>query len=62
MSPGRLDAAVVRRHLLALDEALQVLRGHQGRSLEELAADREERWIVERGLQLCAGSAHRLGL
>ena len=57
MSPGRPDAAVVRRHLLALDEALQVLRGHQGRSLEELAADREERWIVERGLQLCAQNA-----
>jgi uncharacterized protein YutE (UPF0331/DUF86 family) len=57
MSPGRLDAAVVRRHLLALDEALQVLRGHQGRSLEELASDREERWIVERGLQLCAQNA-----
>jgi uncharacterized protein YutE (UPF0331/DUF86 family) len=57
MSPGRLDPAVIRRHLLALDEALQVLRGHQGRSLEELAADREERWIVERGLQLCAQNA-----
>ncbi|MEA2599034.1 MAG: hypothetical protein QOF89_26 [Acidobacteriota bacterium] len=57
MTPGRLDAAVVRRHLLALDEALQVLRGHQGRSLEELISDPEERWIVERGLQLCAQNA-----
>jgi uncharacterized protein YutE (UPF0331/DUF86 family) len=56
MTPGRLDAAVVRRHLLALDQALQVLRRHQGRGLEELA-DREERWIVERGLQLCAQNA-----
>jgi hypothetical protein len=30
VTPGRLDAAVVRRHLLALDEALQVLRRQQG--------------------------------
>ena len=57
MTPGRLDAAVVRRHLLALDQALQVLRRHQGRGVEELAANREERWIVERGLQLCAQNA-----
>lgn len=53
MSPGALDSSVIRRHLLALDEALQTLRGHQGRSLEELASDREERWVIERGLQLC---------
>ena len=53
MSPGELDSSVVRRHLLALDEALQTLRGHQGRSVEELQSDREERWVVERGLQLC---------
>lgn len=57
MTPGRLDAAVVRRHLLALDEALQVLRSHQGRSMDELVSDPEERWIVERGLQLCAQNA-----
>jgi len=54
MTPGRLDVAAVRRHLLALDEAVQVLRGHQGRSVEQLTSDPEERWIVERGLQLCA--------
>lgn len=54
MSPGRPDAPVVRRHLLALDEALKVLRGHQGRSVEALVSNPEERWIVERGLQLCA--------
>jgi uncharacterized protein YutE (UPF0331/DUF86 family) len=53
MSPGELDSSVVRRHLLALDEALQTLRGHQGRSVKELQSDREERWVVERGLQLC---------
>ncbi|MGH7342285.1 MAG: type VII toxin-antitoxin system HepT family RNase toxin [Candidatus Rokuibacteriota bacterium] len=40
--------------MLALDEALQVLRAHQGRSVAKLVSDREERWIVERGLQLCA--------
>lgn len=57
MTPGRLDITTVRRHLLALDEALQVLYGHQGRSVEELISDPEERWIVERGLQLCAQNA-----
>ncbi len=35
MTPGRLDITTVRRLLLALDEALQVLYGHQGRSVEE---------------------------
>lgn len=54
MTPGRLEVPVLQRHLLALDEAVQVLRSHQGRSLEELVSDPEERWIVERGLQLCA--------
>ncbi len=54
MSPGEIDAAVVRRHLLALDQALQTLRPHQTRSLDELRANREKRWVVERGLQLCA--------
>ena len=54
MSPGEFDGAVVRRHLLALDQALETLRMHQRRPLEALRADREERWIVERGLELCA--------
>jgi len=53
MSPGELDASVVRRHLLALDQALQTLRKHQGRAVDLLQSDREERWVVERGLQLC---------
>ncbi|MBI5709226.1 MAG: DUF86 domain-containing protein [Candidatus Eisenbacteria bacterium] len=57
MTPGRLDAAVVRRHLLAIDEALQTLRLHQGKPIETLASDREERWVVERGLQLCTQNA-----
>jgi uncharacterized protein YutE (UPF0331/DUF86 family) len=54
MTSGRIDAVVVRRHLLALDSALQNLRRHRGRSLESLVADRDALWAVERGLQLCA--------
>jgi uncharacterized protein YutE (UPF0331/DUF86 family) len=57
MSPGELDAAVVRRHLLAIDEALQTLRRHQGQPLDALVSVREELWAVERGLQLCAQNA-----
>ena len=54
MSPGGVDRAVVRRHLLALDGALTTLAAHRGVSAAELAADRERLWVVERGLQLCA--------
>ena len=54
MTPGSLDAAAIRRHLLAMDEALQVLRRHQGRPVAVLTENAEERWVVERGLQLCA--------
>lgn len=54
MSPGRPDPAVIRRHLLALDESVQVLRRHRGVTAAELRADRERLWVVERGLQLCA--------
>ncbi len=57
MTPGRLDPAVVRRHLLAIDEAVQQLRRHQACSLAELAADRDRLWAIERGLQLCAQHA-----
>ena len=57
MSPGEVDASVVRRHLLALDQALQTLRKHQGRLVDELQSNREERWVVERGLQLCTQNA-----
>ena len=57
MTAGEFDEAVVRRHLFAIDGALQVLRRHQGRSVDSLAADAEERWVVERGLQLCAQNA-----
>jgi uncharacterized protein YutE (UPF0331/DUF86 family) len=57
MRPGQLDPAVARRHLLALDGALQILRRHQGRNVDELTSQPEERWVVERGLQLCAQNA-----
>jgi uncharacterized protein YutE (UPF0331/DUF86 family) len=57
MSPGQPDVAVVRRHLLALDVAIQRLRRHSGRSLAALAADPDTLWAIERGLQLCAQNA-----
>jgi uncharacterized protein YutE (UPF0331/DUF86 family) len=54
VSPGGIDRDLVRRHLLALDAAVQTLRRHAGRPAELLRTDVEEAWIVERGLQLCA--------
>lgn len=57
MSPGGIDREVVRRHLLALDRALETLGRHRGSTPADLAADRELRWVVERGLQLCAQNA-----
>jgi uncharacterized protein YutE (UPF0331/DUF86 family) len=57
MTPGRPDPVVVRRHLLALDDAIGRLRRYQQCSLAELQADRDRLWIVERGLQLCAQNA-----
>lgn len=56
MSPGRLDAELVRRHLLALDAALSNLIRHQGKPREALNS-LDEAWLVERGLQLCAQNA-----
>jgi uncharacterized protein YutE (UPF0331/DUF86 family) len=53
MSPGKPDRAVVRRHLLALDEILTQLAAHAGRPLAALETSLDERWAVERGLQLC---------
>lgn len=53
MSPLRLDAATVRRHLLALDQALTHLQPHVGGDVQHLQTDTSERWAVERGLQLC---------
>jgi uncharacterized protein YutE (UPF0331/DUF86 family) len=57
MSPGQTDPTVVRRHLLALDEAVQHLHRHAGRPLSALEANPDERWTVERGLQVCAQNA-----
>lgn len=57
MSPGLTDPAVIRRDLLALDEAVQNLRRHAGRPLTALQTDSDERWTVERGLQLCSQNA-----
>jgi uncharacterized protein YutE (UPF0331/DUF86 family) len=57
MSPGRLDASVVRRHLLALEHALRQLTRHAGRPLDVLRTELDEAWTVERGLQLCAQNA-----
>lgn len=57
MSPGQPDVAVVRRHLLALDAAVQRLQRHAGRPLAALVADADTLWAIERGLQLCAQNA-----
>lgn len=57
MTPGRVDEAAIRRHLLALDEATQVLRRHRGDSVERLRQDVENQWVVAHGLQLCAQNA-----
>lgn len=57
MTPGGVDATVVRRHLAELDEALRELRRHQGKPLAALRDSTTERWAVERGLQLCAQNA-----
>jgi uncharacterized protein YutE (UPF0331/DUF86 family) len=54
MSPGTIDKALVRRHLLALDAAVRRLRRHAGRPLADLTSDPDLAWAVERGLQLCA--------
>ena len=57
MSPGRADTPVVRRHLAALRSDLAILRRHAGTSPQVLRSDPDQRWSVERGLQLCAQNA-----
>lgn len=57
MTSGEVDAAVVRRHLAALREALTNLRRHANSSAAELRANADLRWTVERGLQLCVQNA-----
>jgi uncharacterized protein YutE (UPF0331/DUF86 family) len=56
MSPGKLDTDTVRRHLLALDDVLAQLARHAGKPAVALSDDIDERWAVERGLQLCTQS------
>lgn len=57
MTPGQPDITLIRRHLLAMDQSLVVLERHRGQSIEALSSNREELWVVERGLQLCAQNA-----
>ncbi|MYN66454.1 MAG: DUF86 domain-containing protein [Acidobacteria bacterium] len=57
MTPGHIDREVVDRHLIALRQALAALRRHAGVSPQLLRADSDLRWIIERGLQLCAQNA-----
>lgn len=57
MSPGTLDRAVVRRHLLALDRALATLESLRETTEGELSRNRERLWAVEHGLQLCCQNA-----
>lgn len=57
MTPGRVDRSVVDRHLAALRRAVAALRRHAGVSPQSLRANSDLRWIVERGLQLCAQNA-----
>jgi len=54
MGPGEIDVQIIRRHLAALRQSLEVLATRSGVSVEELDTDIEGRWLVERGLQLCA--------
>jgi uncharacterized protein YutE (UPF0331/DUF86 family) len=53
MSPGATNPGTVRRHLIALDQILAQLSRHTGRDAGTLDTDMDERWAVERGLQLC---------
>ena len=57
MTLGQPDPEVVRRHLAALREALLNLRRHSGRSAQDLRANADLRWAIERGLQLCIQNA-----
>jgi len=54
MTPVEKDDQLLFRHLAALDLALAQLRRHAGRPLALLSTNLDERWSVERGLQVCA--------
>ena len=53
MSPGRANVLLLRRHLLALDAALQRLERHAAITLDAYLADPDLQWAVERGLLVC---------
>ena len=57
MTSGHPDPEVIRKHLAALREALSNLRRHAASNAQELRADADLRWIVERGLHLCVQNA-----
>lgn len=57
MTPGHPDSAVVRRHLLAMQAALQNLQRHRNSTLAELQLNLDQLWAIERGLQLIAQNA-----
>lgn len=53
MTGARLDRNVVERRLAHLLKSVDVLKGYQGLSLDELAATPRVYWAVQYGLQLC---------
>jgi uncharacterized protein YutE (UPF0331/DUF86 family) len=54
MTPVQRDDQLIARHVAALDCALTQLQQHVGRPVALLATNLDERWVVERGLQVCA--------
>lgn len=57
MTPGNVDRRIVDRHLLALRAAVHELQRHAGVTPNELRADTDRRWAIERGLQVCTQNA-----
>ena len=57
MTPGHVDRRIVDRHLIAMREAVRGLQRHAGVTPNELHADTDRRWAIERGLQVCTQNA-----
>ena len=57
MTIGLPDQDVVRRHLVEMRRAASSLLQHTNVSASRLRVDSDLRWIVERGLQICAQNA-----
>ena len=57
MTEGRPDLVVVRRHMAELRRVVANLQPRSDVSAPQLRADSDLRWMVERGLQLCAQNA-----